>query len=162
MEKTHWKKAFKSDFLSSSDIDGKDLILTIKFVKYQECSTQSGKQYFNVAHFVEPNIKPMMLNVGNSKIVKKFADNKIHLEYWNNIKVQIYVDAKVRFGHDTVEGLRIRTIQPVIKKLVPLTKDKIDNAIAFIKGGKTMNDLKTNYSFSKDIQNKIEEGVKNA
>ena len=31
--KTHWKKAFKSDYLSSSDIDDKDLILTIEKVK---------------------------------------------------------------------------------------------------------------------------------
>ena len=37
--KTHWKKAFKSDYLSSSDVDGADLKLIIKEVKYQ-CSGQ--------------------------------------------------------------------------------------------------------------------------
>ena len=72
--KTHWKKAFKSDYLSSSDIDDGNLILTIKNVKYEECKTQSGTKFCNVAHFVESGVKPMILNVGNSKIVKKIAD----------------------------------------------------------------------------------------
>ena len=160
--KTHWKKAFKSDYLSSSDIDGKDLILTIKNVRLEECKTQSGKKMCNVAHFVETNIKPMILNVGNSKIVKKFANNQTHLEDWNNIKIQIYVDPKVKFGNDTVEGLRIRTTQPAKqKKLTPLTEDKIQSAINFIVGGKTIEDLKQHYSFDKDIENKILEGVNN-
>jgi len=160
--KTHWKKAFKSDYLSSSDIDGKDLVLTIKNVRLDECMTQSGKKFCNVAHFVEPDIKPMILNVGNSKIVKKFANNKTHLEDWNNIKVQIYVDTKVRFGSDTVEGLRIRPTQTVKpKKLTPLTEDKIQGAINFIVGGKTMKDLKEHYSFDKDTEDKILKGVDN-
>ena len=163
-KKTHWKKAFKSDYLSSSDIDSRDLILTIKYVKYQECMTQSGKKFCNVAHFIENNYKPMILNVTNSKVVKKFANNATHLEDWNNIKVSVYVDAKVRFGNDTVEGLRIRATQPIVqnKNLTPLTEDKIKNAISFIRNGKTMADLKKTYSFSKDIETKIQEGVNNA
>ena len=160
--KTHWKKAFKSDYLSSSDIDGKDLVLTIKHVKYQECRTQSGKKFCNVAHFAESNIKPMILNVINSKIVKEFSGNKTHLEDWLNIKVQVYVNPNVKFGSEVVEGLRFKDKQPVKKKLKPLHEDEIGNAIAFINGGKTMADLKGFYSFSKDMQTKIEEGVKNA
>lgn len=153
--KTHWKKAFRSDYLSSSDIDGKDLVLTIKFVKLQECMTQSGKKYCNVAHFAESNIKPMILNVGNSKIVKKFTGNKTHLEDWNNIKVQVYVDAKVRFGSDTVEGLRIRATQPANIKKVPLSEDKYQAAVTFLKNGKTMNELKSFYSFDKATEDKL-------
>jgi len=154
--KTHWKKAFKSDYLSSSDIDNRDLVLTIKHVKYQECLTQSGKKFCNVAHFLE-DVKPMILNVGNSKIVKKFANNKTHLEDWNNIKIQVYVDAKVRFGNDTVEGLRIRTTQPTTKttKKAALTADKYDAAVQFLKNGKTMNDLKNYYSFDKETEDKL-------
>jgi len=154
--KTHWKKAFKSDYLSSSDIDGQELKLTIKHVKYQECLTQSGKKFCNVAHFVESGYKPMILNVTNTKQVKKFSGNKTHLEDYNNIKVQIYVDARVKFAGDFVEGLRIRDKQPTIeKKLTPLTEDKIEGAVKFIKGGKTMNDLKQHYSFDKATEDKI-------
>ena len=154
--KTHWKKAFKSDYLSSSDIDNKDLILTIEKVVYKECMTQSGKKYCNVAIFKEQGFKPMILNVTNSKVVKKFSGNKTHLEDWNNIKVQIYVDNKVRFGNDTVEGLRIRTTQPnANKKKTPLSPDKYKAAVQFLKDGKTMEELKKFYSFDSSIEAKL-------
>ena len=153
---THWKKAFKSDYLSSSDIDDIDLILTIKHVKYQECMTQSGKKFCNVAHFTDTKIKPMILNVGNSKVVKKFSGNKTHLEEWNNIKVQIYVDAKVRFGNDTVEGLRIREIQPKQQKELPqITDENFADAVKFLKAGKSIDELKKYRSFDKSIEDKL-------
>lgn len=159
--KTHWKKAFKSDYLSSSDIDDKDLVLTIKHVRYQECMTQSGKKFCNVAHFVEPNIKPMILNVGNSKIVKAFAGNKTHLEDWNNIKIQVYVDPKVRFGNDTVEGLRIRTTQPKSQSQLPkIAAENFANAVDYLRGGKTIEDLRKIRSFDKDMENKLIEASK--
>lgn len=154
--KTHWKKAFKSDYLSSSDIDDRDLVLTIKHVKYQECITQSGKKFCNVAHFVEQDIKPMILNVGNSKVVKKFAGNKTHLEDWNNIKVQIYVDTKVRFGNDTVEGLRIRDSQPKSQTELPKITDKnFPDAVKFLKAGKSIDELKKYRSFDKSTEEKL-------
>lgn len=154
--KTHWKKAFKSDYLSSSDIDDKDLKLTIEKVVYRECMTQSGKKHCNVAIFKEQGIKPMILNVTNSKVVKKFSGNKTHLEDWVNIKVQIYVDQKVRFGNDTVEGLRIRTTQPQINiKKNPLSPDKYQAAVDFLNNGKTMDDLKRHYLIDKATEDKL-------
>lgn len=156
-QKTHWKKAFKSDYLSSSDIDGKDLVLIIKCVKYQECVTQSGKKFCNVAHFTSNEFKPMILNVTNSKVIKKFANNAVHIDDWNNIPVQIYVDSKVRFGNDTVEGLRIREVQPKLNKreLLPNTKEW-ENAVDFIKNRKgTMALVKGNYSISIENETKL-------
>lgn len=155
-KKTHWKKAFKSDYLSSSDVDGKDLTLTIEKVVYKECVTQSGKKFCNVAIFKESGFKPMILNVTNSKTVKKFSGNKTHLEDWNNIKVQIYVDQKVRFGNDTVEGLRIRTTQPTKQaNKKALSPDKYKAAVQFLKDGKTMDELKKYYSFDKETEDKL-------
>lgn len=154
--KTHWKKAFKSDFLSSSDIDEKDLILTIKCVKYEECVTQSGKKFCNVAHFTEQGIKPMILNVGNSKIIKGFTGNKTHLEDWVNIKIQIYVDSKVRFGNDTVEGLRIRANQPKSKTQLPkIEESNFANAVLYLKDGKTIEDLKKIRSFDEQMEKRL-------
>ena len=115
MEKTHWRTAFKSDYLSSADVDRQDLTLTIEKVRLQECVSQSGKKLCNVAHFVgaeydrrgnlTKGTKPMILNVTNSKVVKKFANNTTHLEEWQDIPVTIYVDRNVRFGSETTEGL---------------------------------------------------------
>lgn len=163
--KTHWKKAFKSDYLSSSDIDGKDLIVTIKRVAYQECMTLSGKKFCNVAHFTEPpvfdksgvqksGVKPMILNVGNSKIIKKFSGNKTHLEDWYNIKITIYVDTKVKFGSDTVEGLRIRNVQPQ-GNLPRIEPENFTNAVEYLKNGKTIEDLKKIRSFDKEMEDKL-------
>lgn len=144
---THWKKAFKSDYLSSSDIDDKDLVLTIDRVVYQECVTQSGKKFCNVAHFKEPNVKPMILNVGNSKLVKKFSGGKTHLEEWKNIPIKVYVKTDVKFSSDVVEGLRIREIQPIKTKpsLVPNTIEWT-NAITYLKkSDSTMDKVKAGY-----------------
>ena len=55
--KTHWKKAFKSDYLSSSDIDLNDIIATISNVNLEECVTQGGKKFCNVAYFEEDSDK---------------------------------------------------------------------------------------------------------
>jgi len=155
--KTHWKKAFKSDYLSSSDIDEKDLNLTIDYVKLQECLTQTGKKLCNVAHFTDKEIKPMILNVGNSKIVKKFANNKTHLEDWLNIKVTIYVNPNVKFGSDTVEGLRIRTTAPKkATQIVQFPEEKFNDAVKFLKDGKTIADLKLHYSFDLEMENRLD------
>lgn len=147
--KTHWKKAFKSDYLSAADIDDKDVILTIEKVVYKECVTASGKKFCNVAIFKEKDIKPMILNVTNSKVVKKFSGNRQHLEDWNNIPVRIYVDSKVKFGSDIVEGLRIRDLQPAtakpkLRKDMPAWK----NAIQALKDGKSISVIEERYDIS--------------
>jgi hypothetical protein len=119
----HWKKPFKSDHLSSSDIGGAVLVLTIEYVKQEICKSQSGDELANVAYFTDKKFKPMRLNVGNSANVKKFSGNKADTDDWKMIPVSIYVDPKVRFGRDTVEGLRIKPIQPRVGpvKKTPLT-----------------------------------------
>ncbi|MHA1794660.1 MAG: hypothetical protein ACTSUK_00985 [Promethearchaeota archaeon] len=111
--KIHWRKAFNSDFLASCDVVDKDLILTIEKVKLEDVKSQQGTSKCNVAHFKE-NYKPMVLNVTNSKMVKKFAKSNF-INDWNNIKVQIFVQDNVRMGKEITEGLRIRDFQPKIE-----------------------------------------------
>ena len=108
----HWKKPFKSDHLASCDIEGKDLILTIREVKQEMCKLATGDALCNVAYFKESGWKPMILNVTNSKVVMGFSGGGRDTDTWKNIPVAIYADPKVRFGKDTVEGLRIRPVQP--------------------------------------------------
>jgi len=121
----HWKRVFKSDHLSSGDIEEKDLVLVIKEVKQEMCKLTSGEQLCNVAHFTDTKWKPMILNVGNSKIVKRFAGNNPDTDTWKNIPVSIYVNPNVRLGNDTVEGLRIRTVQPKFDKKGQVKKQEL-------------------------------------
>jgi len=108
----YWKKPFKSNHLSSSDVFGKTLVLTIELVKQEMCKSQSGDELANVAYFTDKKFKPMRLNVGNSAIVKKFSGQRQDTEDWKMITVEMYVDPKVRFGRETVDGLRIKSVQP--------------------------------------------------
>lgn len=158
---THWKKAFKSDYLSSSDIESGDLKATIKDVKYQECITASGKKFCNVAHFSDSKIKPMILNVTNSKVVKAFTGGKRFIEEWKKIPVQIYVDANVRFGNETTEGLRIRKTQPVMTKpeLAPSNKEVWTNAIAYLSKDGTIDGIKQKYTLSAANEKLLKDAV---
>ena len=119
-EKTHYRKAFNSPYLSSADIV-EPTTLTIARVTLEGDKTKKTKDRFNTAFFAEKELrpgeplKPMILNAHNSKVLKDLAGSHF-IEDWKNIAVTIYVDSNVRFGRDTVEGLRISPNQPIVKK----------------------------------------------
>lgn len=115
-EKTHYRKAFDSPYLSSADIV-EPTVLTVKHVKLEADRTKKTKDLFNTAHFVEKEIrrgeplKPMILNATNSKTMKALT-NSAFIDDWNNVRITIYVDHNVRFGKESVEGLRISPHAP--------------------------------------------------
>jgi hypothetical protein len=127
VEKTHYRKAFNSPYLSSADIVG-PTVLTVAHVTLELDKTKKTKDLFNTAYFVERELrqgealKPMILNAGNSKTLKDLAGSHF-IEDWKNIKVTIYVDPNVRLGRDTVEGLRISPQPPAISRTV-ITREK--------------------------------------
>lgn len=157
----HWKKPFKSDHLASCDIEGRDLILTIREVKQEICKLSTGDALCNVAYFKESGYKPMILNVGNSKIIKGFAGNNPDTDVWKNIAVSIYVDPKVRFGKETVEGLRIRQVQP---RTSETPKPKLDpscgnwtSIIKWVKDGGDIESVWKKYDVSEEDKVKFKE-----
>lgn len=134
MEKTHYRKAFNSPYLSSADIV-EPTVLTIKFVKLEPDKTKKTKDHFNTAYFVETEIrpseklKPMILNAGNSRTLKDLTGSAF-IDDWQDVSVSIYVDHNVRFGNQTMDGLRINPKQPQRKpELLPANKDEWEKAI---------------------------------
>ena len=121
-EKTHYRKAFNSPYLSSADIV-EPTVLTISHVLYEKDKTKKTKEPFNTAYFVEKQIrqgeplKPMVLNATNSRTMRMLTGSS-WIDDWNNVPVTIYIDSNVRFGRDTVEGLRISTESPRTSKPV--------------------------------------------
>lgn len=122
-DKTHYRKAFNSPYLSSADIV-EPTVLTIHHVELKADESKQSKDHFNTAFFVEKTLrpgeplKPMILNVYNSKIMASITGSK-WIEDWSNVPVTVYVDCNVRFGRDTVEGLRLRpdratVVRPVV------------------------------------------------
>ncbi len=124
--KTHYRKAFNSPYLSSQDIV-EPTILTITRVTLEPDQTKKTKDYFNTAHFSEKELrpgealKPMILNATNSRSRDDMVGS-LYIDAWKNTPVTIYVDPIVRCGRDSVEGLRISTESPKKKsELLPDT-----------------------------------------
>ena len=141
-EKTHYRKAFNSPYLSSADIV-EPTVLTIARVVLEPDKTKKTKDHFNTAYFTDKYLrdgeplKPMILNAGNSRNMKKLADSPF-IDDWNNIRVTVYVDHDVKFGRDKVEGLRIGIEPPRTEKpwLTPSNETKWKQArAAFLRDG---------------------------
>lgn len=122
-DKTHYRKAFDSPYLSSADLV-EPTTLTIKRVALEKDKTKKTKDQFNTAYFAEREIrpgeplKPMILNATNSKTMKALTGSAF-IEDWNDVRVTVYVDKNVRFGNEVMEGLRISQKAPGKKQLTP-------------------------------------------
>jgi hypothetical protein len=142
-EKTHYRKAFKSPYLSSADIV-EPTVLTIQKVTLEGDKTKKTKDDFNTASFVEREIrqgeplKPMILNAHNSKILANLTGSKF-IDDWNNVSITVYVDPNVRFGRDTVEGLRISPETPSVRRTLLQGTQQWDNAVSAYKRDGNLN-----------------------
>jgi hypothetical protein len=139
-EKTHYRKAFDSPYLSSADIV-EPIVLTVDHVSLEPDRTKKTKDVFNTAHFVEKEIrpgetlKPMILNATNSKTMKGLTDSP-YINDWNNIQVTVYVEHGVKFGRETMDGLRIRAGESKKKFLTPDNEKLWEGAkVAFKRDG---------------------------
>ena len=140
-EKTHFRKAFDSPYLSSADIV-EPTVLTVRMVKLELDKTKKTKDKFNTAYFVEKEIrqgeplKPMILNAINSKMMKSL-NGSAFIDDWAGQRITVYVDHNVKFGKDTVEGLRISPHAPEEKRtLTPAMQKAWANAkAAFMRDG---------------------------
>ena len=114
MPKTHWKKLTNPDYLGAYALeDGKDVVLTINYVR-EEVVTGTGGKKDNcvVCHFAE-NVKPMILNATNMKTITSLLGTP-YIEDWSGKKIQIGVE-KVKYAGDLVDALRVRKFLPAVK-----------------------------------------------
>lgn len=131
MKKQHYRNVFKSDHLSSYDLEdfteqGRPLEFTIKHVVQELKTKVAGKRIdANIAYFVEP-IKPLVLNATNSKIVAKFAGSPF-VNDWINISIELQVKKNINFGKDIVQGIRIKETppKPITEQEIKLIKGKV-------------------------------------
>lgn len=158
MEKTHWKKAFNKDYLGSHDLDeGKDLNAVINHVEVRKVKNTQGEESSKNIAILQGQLKPMILNVTNCKIIKKFAGSN-YIEDWGDIPIIIYIARVQAFGEE-VEALRIRDRQPVIQK-PKLTPDheKWPAAVDYLrKEGATMTKILEGWDVLPEDQAKLQE-----
>ncbi|HEY5851975.1 MAG TPA: hypothetical protein VIT62_14570 [Lysobacter sp.] len=139
-DKTHYRKAFDSPYLSSADIV-EPTTLTIKRVTLEKDRTKKTKELFNTAHFAEKDLrpgeplKPMILNATNSKTMKALTGSP-YIDDWADVRITVYVDKNVRFGNESVEGLRISPKAPGKKQITPAQATAWQNAkAAYVRDG---------------------------
>lgn len=158
-EKTHYRKAFDSPYLSSADIV-EPTVLTVKFVTLESDKTKKTKDSFNTAHFVEKEIrqgeplKPMILNASNSKTMKALTGTPF-IDDWKDIRITVYVDHNVRFGKETVEGLRISPYAPEKRYLTPEQGKAWENAKAAFKRDGSLAKVLARVSMSEEHKNQL-------
>lgn len=125
-QKTHYRRAFDSPYLSSADIV-EPTMLTISHVLLEPDKTRRTKDIFNTAYFKEKEIRPderlrpMVLNNTNSKKVKEITGSPF-IEDWVDVKVMVCVEV-VENRQKYVDGLRI---YPAITKKKILTPNQVE------------------------------------
>lgn len=110
---THWRKLTNPNYLGTYALeDGEDIIGTIKVVKEETVQNAQGKEDKPVLHFVEKDLKPMVLNSTNLKAIEKVAGTPF-VEKWTGIRIQIGSEKVAAFGTVT-DALRVREFKPTV------------------------------------------------
>ena len=146
------------DYLGAYSLpDGKDIILTIKETKKEVVTGTAGKKEECFVCYFQENVKPMILNRTNSKMIGTLYSD--YIEDWPGRKVQIGSEKVKAFGEVT-EALRIRQIVPNQKK-EELTPDhpQWNNIIQKLKGDASMDVVKKHFEISEENEKKLEEAV---
>jgi len=163
MEKTHYRKAFNSPYLSSADIVERE-VLTVKQVKLELDKTKKTKDHFNTMYFAEQEIrkgeplKPMILNATNSKMMKTLTDSAF-IDDWVDVRIMVYVDHNVRMMGETMDGLRI--CAPPVRKKLMAGGVQFDNAVEAYKRDGNLDAVKARVDVPQDIEALIKQAAEN-
>ncbi|MBR7713750.1 hypothetical protein KC099_11135 [Acinetobacter nosocomialis] len=155
--KTHYRKAFQTKYLSSADLTD-SVILTISKVVLEADKTKRSSKPVNTAYFNEKEIrqgealKPMILNATNCKMLAAITGSP-YLDDWKNVPVVVHVVKGIRFGNETVDGLRIGRIPQEVNqqyKQKPFINEQgFENACKAIAAGThTIEQIMNKYSLS--------------
>ncbi len=158
----------KSTHLAGVDVEtiiaehGK-CVVTIKEAFYNTKVDVSGKLtdgYF--LDFME-NIKSMVVNSGNRKVIGSMvkelknctSTESRNVGNWTGLQIELYFDPTVTFGNKIVGGIKVK---PPIKSL-PFLVDSgkhYDNAVKSLKEGGSLDDIKKYYSLTEEIITKLQ------
>ncbi len=160
---THWKKFHNPDYIGAYAFQpGEEKIATIKSVATEEVPNPQGKKEpCMVVQFTQPDLKPLICNVTNSKAIEKVAGSPF-IENWAGVSIQLYVTEVSAFG-STVEAVRVRTKAPKIT-LPNLTPDspKWSSVVTRLKEGGSIDAAKQHFKISPQHEQQLLEEVANA
>ena len=110
----HWKQFHNPDYIGAYALEpGQELVVTINSVGTEDVIGSNGKKEpCMVIRFAEKNIKPMICNVTNAKLISKVAGSP-RVNDWKGVRIQLYAAVVNAFG-DEVEALRVRPKAPKV------------------------------------------------
>ena len=113
--KTHWREFHPTDYLGAYAFEpNEDKILTIREAHHGRDKGEKGQsEDCLVIHWNERDVKPLIVNVTNSKAISKVAKSS-YIEDWKGVAVSLYTAEVNAFG-ETVEAVRVRQTPPKIK-----------------------------------------------
>lgn len=109
---THWKKMTNPDYLGSYAFDpGEEKTATIDYVRMEGVTGADGKKEdCIVCHFKERDMKPLILNRTNCKMITKLYKTP-YIENWAGKRITMVVREVKAFG-DVVDAVRIKQVVP--------------------------------------------------
>ena len=105
----HYKKLFPTGFIDESDLP-KDTIVTIAAVAIETLTRPGGDKDDKVAITFAGAKKKLVCNKTNAiRIAKMYGSNT---DDWVGKAITLYFDTTIKFGRDTVGGVRVRESKP--------------------------------------------------
>lgn len=163
--KTHYRKVFKSDHLGVADLEDlleekHNLVFTVTHVIQELGAKVAGRKIdANIAYFKEP-IKPLVLNAGNSKVMKELAGGSSFVEDWKNIPVQLYIDPSAKLKGEVVGGVRVHPDAPrMVKPVLTPKSNNWQSAIDRYRADGNFNAILERASLSEEHMQMIKEAA---
>lgn len=114
----HFKILYPSNYLASHDLNGKDVVLTIRRLVVEDLKTERGTERKPVVYFLETqrraekeNVdeKRLVLNRTNAGTIASLYGNEVN--DWAGKRITLYSVPVSAFGKE-VEAIRVRPVAP--------------------------------------------------
>lgn len=158
--KTHFKKLRNPSYIGSYElmVGTNSVELNVTIERAVKEMVQNGDKKEEAMVIYLKGHKPMIVNSTNAKNISK-ALNSPYIEDWVGKDITLYV-AKIRAFGENVDALRVKTVTS-IKQLPELEvgSPNFDAVKKALQGGNyTIEQVKTKYNVSNEIQKLLENG----
>lgn len=109
--------AFPSNYLKASDLQGRELVVTILKVTFEAVGRE--KEMKAVIYF-EGKQKGIVLNKTNAKKIIEITGSAI-TEEWGGCQIKIY-PTETEFGGETVDCIRVKPVGKPAMRMTPTPK----------------------------------------
>ena len=84
----HWKKAFPSRYLQTSDLDNGPIMATIAKVRPENVGSGEDAELKLTVQFAEPDLKALVLNLTRAEAIAELAGSE-DTDRWPGTRIQI-------------------------------------------------------------------------